>query len=399
MAFALGAVHVARAERRRPAPGDAAGASSSSGDCRASTTPRGCFARPRRARRRAARRRGRQSLTDRNEALGSARPLVRRRRPDRGRCSPRCVGYALATVGLRPVEAMRRRAARVSLGGEPERLPLARRARRDPPARRDAQRDARPAASARSSASAASWPTRATSCARRSRSSRPSWRARCAAVGYEPRACARRCVAAVEECDHLAQLAEDLLVLARAADGRLPVRPEPLDVARAARGRRGTASSTARAERGPRRSASTRRRTLVVMRRRAAAAPGARRTWSTTRSATATARSTLRARGPRRTASRSTSPTRATASAPDLAARAFERFTRGERVAHRRAARGSASRSCGRSRRARRRRGRSSRGPGGTTVRLTLPAGPPQPAAAPAPADANTATPSQVPLI
>jgi two-component system OmpR family sensor kinase len=34
--------------------------------------------------------------------------------------------------------------------------------------------------------------------------------------------------AAVEECDRLAQLAEDLLVLARAADGRLPTRVEPL---------------------------------------------------------------------------------------------------------------------------------------------------------------------------
>ncbi len=36
-------------------------------------------------------------------------------------------------------------------------------------------------------------------------------------------------VAAVEECDRLAQLAEDLLVLARSADGALPVRREPID--------------------------------------------------------------------------------------------------------------------------------------------------------------------------
>jgi signal transduction histidine kinase len=34
--------------------------------------------------------------------------------------------------------------------------------------------------------------------------------------------------AAVEECDHLAQLAEDLLVLARSGEGRLPVRPSEL---------------------------------------------------------------------------------------------------------------------------------------------------------------------------
>jgi two-component system, OmpR family, sensor kinase len=37
-------------------------------------------------------------------------------------------------------------------------------------------------------------------------------------------------VAALEECDHLAQLAEDLLVVARAADGELPVRREPVEV-------------------------------------------------------------------------------------------------------------------------------------------------------------------------
>lgn len=39
------------------------------------------------------------------------------------------IGYALATAGLAPVEAMRRRAADVSLGGDEERLP--------PPAARD----------------------------------------------------------------------------------------------------------------------------------------------------------------------------------------------------------------------------------------------------------------------
>jgi two-component system sensor histidine kinase BaeS len=37
-------------------------------------------------------------------------------------------------------------------------------------------------------------------------------------------------VAAVEECDHLSQLAEDLLVIARAADGKLPVRPEEIRI-------------------------------------------------------------------------------------------------------------------------------------------------------------------------
>ena len=37
-------------------------------------------------------------------------------------------------------------------------------------------------------------------------------------------------VAALEETDHLAQLAEDLLLIARSADGQLPVRTEDVEV-------------------------------------------------------------------------------------------------------------------------------------------------------------------------
>jgi signal transduction histidine kinase len=37
-------------------------------------------------------------------------------------------------------------------------------------------------------------------------------------------------VAALEETDHLAQLAEDLLLIARSADGQLPVRPEEVSL-------------------------------------------------------------------------------------------------------------------------------------------------------------------------
>ena len=47
------------------------------------------------------------------------------------------------------------------------------------------------------------------------------------AGGHDPR-CARRSMAAVEECDHLAQLAEDLLVLARAARAGCPCDPSEL---------------------------------------------------------------------------------------------------------------------------------------------------------------------------
>ena len=63
------------------------------------------------------------------------------------------LGYALAAAGLAPVEAMRRRAGEISLAGDDERLPLPAARRRGPPARRDAQRDARaPAARVRARA-------------------------------------------------------------------------------------------------------------------------------------------------------------------------------------------------------------------------------------------------------
>ena len=78
------------------------------------------------------------------------------------------LGYALAAAGLRPVEAMRARAAGVSLEGDAEPLPL--------PAARDEIRrlgktlnEMLDRLRAPTSASGASSPTPATSCARRSR--------------------------------------------------------------------------------------------------------------------------------------------------------------------------------------------------------------------------------------
>ena len=74
----------------------------------------------------------------------------------------------------------------------------------------------------RSRASARSWPTRATSCARRWRSSRrsSSWRSAAAAASRSWRP---RCARPSEETDRLAQLADDLLVIARSDQGRLPI--------------------------------------------------------------------------------------------------------------------------------------------------------------------------------
>jgi signal transduction histidine kinase len=56
-------------------------------------------------------------------------------------------------------------------------------------------------------------------------------------------------VSAAEECDRLAQLADDLLVLARSAEGGLPVHREPIDAATALDGARTRFAGRA-AERG-----------------------------------------------------------------------------------------------------------------------------------------------------
>ena len=135
----------------------------SSATCPASRAPRGCSARPPDGRRSWP---SGQSLDDRDETLAALVASFAVGGPIAVLLAS-LLGYALAAAGLRPVEAMRRRAAEVSLERDGERLPLP--AARDEIRRlgRDAQRDARPAARAPSSASAASWPTPATSCARR----------------------------------------------------------------------------------------------------------------------------------------------------------------------------------------------------------------------------------------
>ena len=140
-------------------------------------------------------------------------------------------GYALAAAGLRPVEAMRRRAAEVSLGGSDVALPLPR--ARDEVwrlgktlnemlerLRRSFERERRFVADASHELRTPIAVLKAElEAALRSGDYGPDVRA--------------ALVAGVEECDHLAQLAEDLLVLARASDGRLPVRAEAM-AARAA---------------------------------------------------------------------------------------------------------------------------------------------------------------------
>ena len=133
-------------------------------------------------------------------------------------------GYALATAGLRPVEAMRRRAADVSLGGNEVALPL--------PAAHDEvwrlgttlnemlERLRRSFERERRFVADASHELRTPIAVLKAELEAAL---RTGDYGPEVRAAL---VAGVDACDHLAQLAEDLLVLARAADGRLPVRAE-----------------------------------------------------------------------------------------------------------------------------------------------------------------------------
>jgi two-component system OmpR family sensor kinase len=138
------------------------------------------------------------------------------------------VGYLLAATGLRPVEAMRRRAGEISLAEDGERLPLP--AARDEVRRlgetlnemldrlrRSFERERRFVADASHELRTPVAVIRA------------ELDAALRAGGHDPQV-REALVAALEECDHLAQLAEDLLVVARAAEGQLPMRREPIEV-------------------------------------------------------------------------------------------------------------------------------------------------------------------------
>lgn len=138
------------------------------------------------------------------------------------------LGYALAAAGLRPVEAMRRRAEGVSLSREAERLPL-------PAAhdeiyrlgetlnemldrlRRSFERERRFVADASHELRTPLAVIKA------------ELEVALRAGGHDPEV-REGLVAAVEECDHLAQLAEDLLLVARTSEGELPVRPDGLEI-------------------------------------------------------------------------------------------------------------------------------------------------------------------------
>jgi two-component system OmpR family sensor kinase len=138
------------------------------------------------------------------------------------------IGYLLATTGLAPVEAMRRRAKRVSLEHGGERLPL--------PAARDEIRRLGETLNemlARLEDSFERERRFVTDASHELRTPLAVLKTELEAairVGGDEPEVRESLRVALEEADHLAQLADDLLLIARAADGRLPVRPERLEV-------------------------------------------------------------------------------------------------------------------------------------------------------------------------
>ena len=154
-------------------------------------------------------------------------------------------GYGLAAAGLAPVEAMRRRAEGVSLEGTGAELPL--------PVARDEVRRLGETLNAMLARLRTSFELERRFVADASHELRTP----VAVLKTELEGALRSgdygpgvrdsLVAAVEECDHLAQLAEDLLVVARSGDGELPVRREPLDAGEVAASVRARFEDRARA--------------------------------------------------------------------------------------------------------------------------------------------------------
>ena len=136
------------------------------------------------------------------------------------------LGYGLAAAGLRPMEAMRRRAGDISLDHPGERLPL--------PAAEDEVRRLAETLNVMLERLEHSFERERRFVADASHELRTP----VAVIKTEIETTLRSdaltpdareaLVAAVEECDNLSQLAEDLLVIARAADGKLPVRLEEI---------------------------------------------------------------------------------------------------------------------------------------------------------------------------
>jgi signal transduction histidine kinase len=139
------------------------------------------------------------------------------------------LGYAVAALALRSVESMRRRAQHISLGDPGRRLPV-------PPANDELARLARTLNEmlARNEVAFQRERTFVADASHELRSPLAILRAELdvALMGESSHEELRLAVAsAAEEADRLSKLAEDLLMLAAADQGSLPIKREPIDVA------------------------------------------------------------------------------------------------------------------------------------------------------------------------
>jgi signal transduction histidine kinase len=165
---------------------------------------------------------------DREEALGSLKEVLLIGLPIALVLSA-LAAYGVATAALRPVNAMRAEAAEISRLGSGRRLPV--------PDGRDElaqlgdtlnemlDRLERSAERERGFVASASHELRTPLALLRAELELAL------REGRSPEELREAVASAASESDRLVQLAEDLLVLARADEGRLPVRPEPLDAA------------------------------------------------------------------------------------------------------------------------------------------------------------------------
>jgi signal transduction histidine kinase len=137
------------------------------------------------------------------------------------------IGYLLATAGFAPVEAMRKRATQISLTRADQRLPL--------PAAQDEVRRLGETLNEMLTRLEAAFERERRFVADASHELRTPLAVLKAELDTAVRAAdegeiRESLVSALEEADNLARLADDLLLIARAADGRLPVQPEDVEI-------------------------------------------------------------------------------------------------------------------------------------------------------------------------
>jgi len=168
-----------------------------------------------------------QSLDDRNETLANLVASFAVGGPIAVVVAS-LLGYALAATSMRPVEAMRRRARQVSLSRGDERLPL--------PAAHDELRRLGETLNEMLDRLRRSFERERRFVADASHELRTpvavikaELEGALRAGGHDPQV-REALVASVDECDHLAQLAEDLLVVARTGEGELPLWPEQVEL-------------------------------------------------------------------------------------------------------------------------------------------------------------------------